>query len=144
MKSANAPFFAVVICATTAQAGTLCDRISGVLDHTIPAASGLSHDLLGDPTQCRTTLSMNGQTSLNCNWTFGFRADEATAAFEHLSNDVSECLQVADSQGDQPVSHPDSYDLRVFRSFFGEVGVSLKDKGAIQQTLVFLRITPDP
>jgi hypothetical protein len=41
---------------------------------------------------------------------------------------------------DQSVNHPDAYDLRLFRLDGAEFAVSLKDKGALQQTLVFLRV----
>ena len=45
---------------------------------------------------------------------------------------------------DTGVNHPDTYDLQMFRTVAGTVSVSLKDKGALQQTYVFLRIEKTP
>lgn len=86
---------------------------------------------------CSTSLNTSGGTSLHCMWTFPYRADAASQAFESLQIQASTCAKETARQ-DQGVNHPDSYDLRLFEFAGSEVGVSLKDKGALQQTLVFL------
>jgi hypothetical protein len=144
MKVRRIIFAMTVVFGTSAQADLFCENLNGIMNGSIHPSAGVTDVVSSQGAQCSTTLSMNGQTSSNCHWAYEFRADDATNAFETLSDQVAECLQVTDSQSDQGVSHPDTYDLRIFSSARGEVGVSLKDKGAIQQTLVFLRITPDP
>jgi hypothetical protein len=60
-------------------------------------------------------------------------------AFESLLGQVEACANpiAADPSS---VNHPDSYDLRQFSSGVGMISVSLKDKGALNQTYVFLRV----
>ena len=43
---------------------------------------------------------------------------------------------------DDPVNHPDSYDLRVWAHNNDIYAISIKDKGAQSQTLVFFRAEP--
>ncbi len=73
-------------------------------------------------------------------WQFDYRAAEAEVAFNALLDQMRRCAPEAGTE-DQGVNHPDFYDLRLFRVEGREVGVSLKDKGALQQTLVFLTVS---
>ena len=43
---------------------------------------------------------------------------------------------------DQPVNHPDSYDLREWDTPDGTFAISVKDKGGLNRTLVFFRLEP--
>lgn len=90
--------------------------------------------------ECSTSLILGGGTSIDCAWAFDYRSDDATGAFERLVADVAEC-GTAINEKDQQVSHPDSYDLRRFVVEGKEVSVSLKDKGALDETYVFVRIS---
>ncbi len=96
----------------------------------------------GTIADCTTSLQLGGGQQVQCGWPFAYRAEEATAAFGRLNDAVTACLgpDVAITQ-DQSVNHPDFYDLRIYRSANQEMGVSLKDKAALQQTYVFLRIS---
>lgn len=100
---------------------------------------------LNTKAKCTTALALSGQTSTHCAWGFDYRAAQAAQAFEAVIHAVSGCsggpLQV---ESDKDVNHPDFYDLRIFNTSQGEVGVSLKDKGGLQKTYVFLRVTPKP
>jgi hypothetical protein len=89
---------------------------------------------------CQTSLNMEGGRSLHCMWVFPHRADAAAQAFETLLTEVGAC-GAASAVQDQKVNHPDFYDLRLFDFAADRVGVSLKDKGALSQTLVFLTFT---
>ena len=80
---------------------------------------------------------MGGGRSLHCMWAFAYRSEAATQAFETLLNQIGKCGGDSAVQ-DQDVNHPDFYDLRLFSVADNTVGVSLKDKGALSQTLVFL------
>ncbi len=87
---------------------------------------------------CSTSLILGGGTSTDCAWAFDYRSLEATKAFETLVAKVAECGVVI-SEKDQQVSHPDSYDLRQYEVDGKEISVSLKDKGALNETYVFFR-----
>lgn len=84
-------------------------------------------------------MSLSGGRSVHCMWAFEYREQAASLAFEQLIAGVEQC----GAQGlgrDQNVSHPDYYDLRRYELGGRGVSVSLKDKGALQQTLVFLNV----
>jgi len=78
-----------------------------------------------------------------CQWRFAYRNTQARGLFEHFSAALESCIgpQVALDGG---VNHPDSYDLRQFNAAGGVVFVSIKDKAALQQTIVFLRAEHAP
>jgi hypothetical protein len=91
--------------------------------------------------ECKPVLTQAGVTAQHCAWGFEYRSNESAEFFETLFWAVSQCIGVGTkAEQDQSVSHPDFYDLRVFSTQEGEVGVSIKDKGALQQTYVFLRV----
>lgn len=92
---------------------------------------------------CKPSLGLSGTRSLTCAWPFAYRAAEATAAFEALSDDVMACTGPA-AKPAPGVNHPDSYDLRLFAYEGGTVAVSLKDKAALRETYIFLRMETAP
>ena len=95
------------------------------------------------PATCSFSLDTHGAKSANCNWAFSYRSAEATGAFQDMLAELSVCADMASGiETDQPVNHPDFYDLRLMRIAGGEMGLSIKDKAALLQTLVFLRLTP--
>lgn len=121
-----------------------CGQVTGVLNSRVTDAAELS--LPGGAVgACTTSLDLSGARALNCAWAFAFRDGTAQAAFERALTALQACPKAgAGAARDQGVNHPDFYDLRLFQSAAGEVGLSLKDKGALQQTYVFLRIAPAP
>ena len=97
------------------------------------------------PAQCGSSLAISGAKSVHCAWPFAYRAAAALDGFDQLVEQVEGCLGGSgDGIGDQSVNHPDSYDLREFKIEGGSVAVSLKDKGALQQTYIFLRAEHQP
>lgn len=93
---------------------------------------------------CRPVATLAGSGDV-CQWSFAYRAPDAVAGFERLTDNVRSCLGADTERGaDTPVNHPDSYDLRQFVAGGTLISVSLKDKAALRRTLVFLRIEPDP
>jgi hypothetical protein len=87
---------------------------------------------------------LSGQRGVFCAWQFTYRAGAATAAFQALLDETAKCLgPAAGPIRDQAVNHPDFYDLRRFLVLDAEIGISIKDKAALQQTYVFLRISHD-
>ena len=116
------------------QAGSNSPPTTSIMTMGLPSS-------LSTQTKCTTSLSQTGARAVNCAWPFAYRSDEAQAAFDGILSEVRKCLGAdAIVSRDQGVNHPDFYDLREFRFQRGEVGVSIKDKGALQQTYVFLRV----
>ena len=122
-------------------------RIAAALFGLVPLAAGadtasfcasLGTEDAFSNAECSTSLVLGGGTSFDCAWGFDYRSVEATLAFELLVEQVAECGELITAQ-DQQVSHPDSYDLRQYSVDGKEVSVSLKDKGALNQTYVFFR-----
>ncbi|WP_299554413.1 hypothetical protein [uncultured Tateyamaria sp.] len=127
----------LLLCTTTARAGAYCADLTALTDHTTTEIALLD----GTPGTCTTSLDLTGARAINCRWPFDYRADAAMDAFIALLNATEHCLN-ADGVTDQDVNHPDSYDLRTFDTETAQVSVSIKDKGALQQTYVFLRVAP--
>lgn len=130
-----------VFSGSAAGAGAFCEQVEALLE------GGPTVDEVrlpnGSGSQCSTSLGLSGATAVNCAWPHTFRDGSARAAFDEALVALQTCVggQSAATR-DQDVNHPDYYDLRLFRTDKGEVGLSLKDKGALQQTYVFLRVTP--
>ena len=99
----------------------------------------------GDTVDCTRSLMLSGGSQLHCGWAFPYRAAAAKQAFEHLVAAVADCVgAAAQLQKGLNINHPDYYDLQTFRLEGQEFGVSLKDKAALSETYVFLRVSlPD-
>jgi hypothetical protein len=119
----------------------------GVLIFTFPVLANpfcdayFGSNVVPETADCHRSLSETGAKQLHCKWGFEYRDKAARRFFESLIADVADCLGPKAVRGnDLGVNHPDSYDLRIFRLKGLEYAVSLKDKGALQQTFVFLRV----
>ncbi len=133
----------------SAQSAPFCDRLDQAMMAmgNDDARGEMVQDLLlgfGPSTAaCSVSVDLSGAKSTNCNWAFSYRSDEAKNVFLNMLSVLSDCADPAFGiAADQQVNHPDFYDLRILRVDNGEVGLSLKDKVALQQTYVFLRLTP--
>ncbi len=128
-----------LLAATPAQA--FCPQLTALFD----GASTLTlPEPFGAKANCTTSLGLSGVTSTHCAFAFDYRSPEATEAFQAVIQAVPTCLDTAgEMESDQDVNHPDFYDLRIFQAAKGEVGVSLKDKGGLQETYVFVRVSPN-
>ncbi len=100
----------------------------------------VTFDLAGAPTppDCSRSLELGGVRAVTCGWSYPYRDAAAMAAFDDLLGGVARCGDML-GRDDSQVSHPDSYDLRMFSVQDAEVSVSLKDKGALAETWLFLR-----
>lgn len=104
-------------------------------------ASNLSVASLPAGSKCSTSLGLSGAQSIHCAMGFAYRSDIATTTFEKLVKGTETCIGTAfQSVNDQDVNHPDFYDLRSFKTEDSTISISLKDKGALQMTYVFLRV----
>ena len=90
---------------------------------------------------CSPAQGQAGRKLLLCRWAFPFRDDAAKTLYFDLAQEAQTCLGFDKPEADQLVNHPDSYDLQQFVLPDATLAISLKDKTALGQTLVFLRIT---
>lgn len=88
--------------------------------------------------RCFTAMGLSGKTH-HCTWSYPFRAPEASAAFTATAAELEAC-QSGTATPDIGVNHPDTYTLLEFEVDGAGVTLSLKDKGALGQSLVFLGV----
>jgi hypothetical protein len=125
----------------SAQTEAFCDRLENLMVQAgdgVTTSFHLSSRALAQ-VDCAPSRGLGGTVALHCAWPFEYRSMQALDAFDYLLGQVAACANpiAADLSS---VSHPDSYDLRQFSSGMGVISVSLKDKGALNQTYVFLRV----
>jgi hypothetical protein len=144
-----ASILASLATASSAQSAPFCDRLDQAMVETgsdDAEAENVQNILMGfglAPPACSFSLDLSGSKSANCNWAFSYRSDEAKNEFLDMLVVLSSCADPAFViEADQLVNHPDFYDLRLLRIDDGDVGLSIKDKVSLQQTYVFLRLTP--
>lgn len=93
---------------------------------------------------CSTSRVLGGGQSIDCYWTFAFRVDAARQEFSDLSELLRLCADGEVTSEGASVNHPDSYDQLTTQIAGRDVSLSLKDKGALNQTLIFLRAATVP
>ena len=94
---------------------------------------------------CAIALMPNGQESSYCYAIFGYRSEKARATLDELKTRLSSCfepLAIKGAGAGENVNHPDSFDHYQFCNNTNTLSLSLKDKSALAQTLVFLRLDP--
>ncbi|MCY4336233.1 MAG: hypothetical protein OXC60_16375 [Litoreibacter sp.] len=105
-----------------------------------PLASFVIGDEGLEGATCTTSRLLGGGASKDCYWSFDFRSDAARAWFEDHAKLLRHCADGPVTQQGARVNHPDSFDQLTAHVENREVSLSLKDKGALSQTLVFLRV----
>ena len=138
----------LVLSATSAQARDFCADItalaSAASSNFASGVTDMTHANQG-PGSCDIALTLNAPSAHICHWEFAYRAAEAAATFETFNQQIQTCLAgLSDEFKDQGVNHPDFYDLRQYQTQGAQVSLSIKDKGAMQRTFVFLRIEELP
>ncbi|SLN72334.1 hypothetical protein ROA7450_04030 [Roseovarius albus] len=122
------------------EAQSFCEAVQRYTQETTPQNFEVS-DIAGE---CRTFREHTGAKGVMCNQPFPYRSEKAVNAFAALNDSIQTCLgSSAGPTQDQAVNHPDSYVLYQYVVENMKVSASLKDKAALQQTIVFLRITKD-
>lgn len=90
---------------------------------------------------CRMTRSLSGNNAFSCAWKFPYRDGAANAAFDTINQGLRGCFSEAnETVVDEGVNHPDTYHQRQYDVDQIIVSVSIKDKGALQETYVFLNV----
>lgn len=120
----------------SAQIAPFCTQLADLL--TASQSGAAVQFTLETTANCTRSLNLGAAPSVDCAWPFDYRSDAATNAFLSLVEAVATCASPIEQTG-PAVSHPDSYDLRQFAHPGGIISVSLKDKGALSETYVFLR-----
>lgn len=99
----------------------------------------LGQSMTGQP-KCGTNRVLGGATETTCAWSFDYRAKEAKAHFDWVQERLQSCYHISgENLPDHRVNHPDSYTLWQFYIEDQQISLSLKDKAALRQSLVFLR-----
>lgn len=134
------------------QARDLCANIDFLIDQSRsqfaeiigkPKGDVGDHDVtltLAGASYCLVTKKSNG-SSYYCAWEFPYRAKHAYDTFDELVRGVDDCIgQHATLYSDQSVNHPDYYALRRYETAQADVSISVKDKSALSNTFVFIRV----
>ncbi len=121
------------------------DRCAELRDLVEEAGSGQMRidpvAVYADAQDCSVSRDERGGKTYLCHWAFPYRDAAATTAFEALDQEVRQCFDDAVTlPTDLAVNHPDSYDLRRYQFGQAVISASLKDKAALSQSLIFLRI----
>lgn len=90
---------------------------------------------------CTTSQVLGAGTSEDCFWTFPLRAAEARTEFRALAAQLRACSPAGVDRHPSDVNHPDSFDQVTGVIGGTAISVSMKDKGALGQTLLVLRRT---
>ena len=100
----------------------------------------LAEELNAD--QCALSNAGGGLFAHVCQWSFHLRDPEAVSFFEEFEADALACLPLgAPLAPDQQVNHPDTYALKQYPFKDGVLNLSLKDKGNLGRSFVFLRVS---
>lgn len=93
-------------------------------------------------TTCVTYLTERSEIGVSCHWAHAFRDVSATTFANRLWSQIKSCRPGAPLGPDTRVNHPDSYELLQWADGRAVYSVSIKDKGALDRTLVFVRRAP--
>ena len=116
------------------------DGCAPLLQFIAHSAPGPPLAPMASPVTCDQALSEDGSVQVFCYWGFPLRDPAAIDTADRFARDILRCLPGAGPlPADSGVNHPDSYDLRRFRRDAVIISVSVKDKTALNRTLVFLR-----
>lgn len=92
-----------------------------------------------DPATCQTAQQVTGEV-IFCYSEHAFRSETALKQAQRLEKRLTACFGAIQTTADATVNHPDSYDARHFDVTGARISLSVKDKGALGKTLVFLRV----
>lgn len=106
------------------------------------AAGGKAPALFGEEPLCSRSRVLGGAESYDCRWEFAYRSDRARSGFSSLVELVQACTDSVSVNASPGVNHPDSYQQIGGMLNDAEITLSLKDKSALSQTLVFLKRVP--
>ncbi len=134
-------------CANIASANEICMQMNLLLPQAQSnfLARGTSDlvepDVMRGADTCRMIRSSSGGNTFHCAWKFGYREKAAIASFNKVNQQLNDCFaQSIQRVKDEGVNHPDSYQQSEHVIDEVTVSVSIKDKGALQETYVFVGV----
>ncbi len=104
------------------------------------AAGDAAFELYGATAICTTSRQLGGGQSRDCHWPFDYRAQAAQVAFSELVDGLTQCTDGPVIRDTGSVNHPDSFEQLTTTINGRSFSLSIKDKGARQETLIFLRV----
>ncbi len=105
-----------------------------------PQAWITNSDIVTDrPGLCQVARSLDGPQTV-CHWAYGFRSESAIAQATHIADHWKRCGATVFA-ADDSVNHPDSFDQMEYRLDGYRISVSVKDKTALLQSLLFVAVT---
>lgn len=93
------------------------------------------------PNTCDIATSPDGIRIYHCRWDYTYREPAAVELMRTINIEIQKCLGVQSRKIEDGVNHPDTYEQRLFRLGDINISLSLKDKAALNQSFVFLRIS---
>ena len=138
--------------AGVAEAQDLCANIHHLMDQSRSDFAEIGGKPSGDTGDHEATLTLAGasyctvtkrskRSTYHCGWEFPHRAEQAYDTFDEFVRKVDDCIgRHATVHSDQSVNHPDYYASRRYETERAEVSVSVKDKGALGSTFIFIRV----
>lgn len=142
----TAPF----VLSLSANAEVFCDELQAltpVANVNFKGAKGnvQTPDTLTSADKCSMVQGLSGANAFHCSWKFGFRESAATEAFDRMNQKITACFPNSEQAvTDEGVNHPDSYQQFEYTSDKLRLSLSIKDKGALQETYVFLSVQAAP
>ena len=118
--------------------GDVCQDVRSLVAQAQDGFAAVPAPLTGAKS-CQMTIGLGGVKAYHCAWEFDYRAEAALNTFAEFDAALAACFD-ATSQHDQDVNHPDFYDLREYAVTGAVVRVSLKDKGALGLSYVFVAV----
>ena len=134
------------------RAQDFCAKVDDLIDQSRSGFVQVADKASGKPGTYDATLVLDGasfcavtrksnRSWYHCGWEFPYRAQQAYDTFDAFVARVNDCVgQRATLYSDQSVNHPDYYSLRRYEMEQADVSVSVKDKGALGNTFVFIRV----
>ena len=87
---------------------------------------------------CATFKGQVSGQGVACSRAFGYRSEAAELLANRVWDTLKSCRSGNNPSDDQPVNHPDSYLLNTWSTDEGVFRVSIKDKAALESSVVFL------
>lgn len=130
----------------------LCADIETLIDQSRVQFADIAEPADGNANDRAVTLMLPGASACSlagtsnrsvyqCRWEFPHRAAQASETYDALVRGVDDCIgERAKLHTDQSVNHPDYYALRRYEMAPANVSVSIKDKSALDRTIVFVTV----
>ncbi|MGR3614489.1 MAG: hypothetical protein ACU0BB_00420 [Paracoccaceae bacterium] len=99
--------------------------------------------LQGQNPDCQKVVLSDGD-ALVCQWSFAYRSSHVEAAIKALVGEIENCSQAKVSGVPAGVNHPDTHTVYQYGTERMQITASLKDKAALGQSFVFLKIQDLP